>query len=215
MNRALYSIITIAIIALFGLYFMKNQAAKPLYRLQYFGPDSASAKTHQIKDFNFVNQDGKSINLSRFKSKIFVVDFFFTTCHSICPIMSNELMRVDSVFANDQDFAILSHTVDPEIDSVSVLKAYAISHKASRNWEFVTGKKTELYQQALNSYLIATPQEVTGAEDDFVHSQNLVLVDDELHIRGFYDGTNTQEVNKLMSDIRILKDEKKYRTNHR
>lgn len=101
------------------------------------------------------------------------------------------------------------------MDSVPVLKSYALLHKASANWEFVTGRKTELYQQALNSYLIATPQEVTGAEDDFVHSQNLVLIDDELHIRGFYDGTNTQEVNKLMGDIKILKDEKKYRAIHR
>ncbi len=215
MNRAIYIIIAITISALLGLYWIKNREAKPLYRLQYYGPDSASARTHQIRNFNFLNQDGENISLNDFKSKIFVVNFFFTTCHSICPIMSNELMRVDSAFKNDSDFALLSHTVDPEIDSVAVLKAYAIAHSASKNWEFVTGKKTELYQQALKSYLIATPQEVTGAEDDFVHSQNLVLIDDELHIRGFYDGTNAQDVKKLISDIKILKDEKQYRAINR
>jgi protein SCO1 len=210
-----YIVIGLAIIGIAGIYFLKNKESKPLYRLQYFGPDSATARTHQIKAFSFQNQDGKTISLNDFKGKLFVVDFFFTTCHSICPIMSTELERVDSVYRNNNEVAILSHTVDPEMDSVSILKQYAILHNASPKWQFVTGKKTALYQQALKSYLIATPEEVTGAEDDFVHSQNLVLVDDELHIRGFYDGTNKQEVDKLISDINILLDEKHYRENNK
>ncbi len=212
-NNYFYIVIALAVIAVGGIYFLKNKAAKPLYRLLYYGPDSATTKTHQIKAFSFQNQDGKTVTLNDFKGKLFVVDFFFTTCHSICPIMSTELERVDSAFKNNPAFAILSHTVDPEIDSVPVLKQYAKMHHASANWQFVTGKKTDLYQQALKSYLIATPEEVTGAEDDFVHSQNLVLIDDELHIRGFYDGTNKQEVDKLISDIKILFDEKQYRKN--
>jgi protein SCO1 len=210
-----YIIIGIAIIGIAGIYFLKNKASKPLYRLQYFGPDSATTKTHQIKAFSFQNQDNKTITLKDFKGKLFVVDFFFTTCQSICPIMSTELERVDSVYRNNNEVAILSHTVDPVTDSVSILKQYATLHSASQKWQFVTGKKVELYQQALKSYLIATPEEVTGAEDDFVHSQNLVLVDDELHIRGFYDGTNKQEVDKLISDINILLDEKHYRENNK
>jgi protein SCO1 len=214
-NNYFYAVIALGIIAIGGLYFLKNKESKPLYRLQYFGPDSATARTHQIKAFSFQNQDNKTITLNDFKGKLFVVDFFFTTCHSICPIMSTELERVDSTYKQNPEFAILSHTVDPELDSVSVLKQYALLHHASPKWHFVTGKKIELYQQALKSYLIATPEEVTGAEDDFVHSQNLVLVDDELHIRGFYDGTNKQEVDKLISDINILLDEKHYRENNK
>jgi protein SCO1 len=213
-NNYFYIVIALAVIAIGGIYFLKNRTAKPLYRLLYYGPDSATSRTHTILPFQFQNQDNKTLGLKDFKGKLFVVDFFFTTCHSICPIMSTELERVDSAFKNNPAFAILSHTVDPEIDSVQILKKYAQLHNASVRWQFVTGKKTELYQQALKSYLIATPQEVTGAEDDFVHSQNLVLVDDELHIRGFYDGTNKQEVDKLISDIKILFDEKQYRENN-
>jgi protein SCO1 len=214
-NNYFYAVIALGIIAIGGLYLLKNKESKPLYRLQYFGPDSATAKTHQIKAFSFLNQDGKTMTLNDFKGKLFVVDFFFTTCHSICPIMSTELERVDSTYKQNTELTILSHTVDPELDSVATLKKYALLHHASSKWHFVTGKKTELYQQALKSYLIATPEEVTGAEDDFVHSQNLVLVDDELHIRGFYDGTNKQEVDKLISDINILLDEKHYRENNK
>jgi protein SCO1 len=214
MNKAFYYIIGLAILALLGIYLIKKNDHKPLYQLPYYGPDSASSRTHIIQNFSFINQDGQKVELKKFKGKIFVADFFFTTCHTICPIMSNELMRVDSNFKTNKDFGILSHTVDPEIDSVSVLKNYAVAHNASSNWDFVTGKKTELYQQALKSYLIATPQEVTGSEDDFVHSQNLVLIDDEGHIRGFYDGTNKQEVDKLINDIKLLMDEKIYRLSH-
>jgi protein SCO1 len=213
MNRQnyFYLIIGVAIAAMFGLYFLKQKEDKPIYRLSYFGPDSATSKSHLILPFSFSNQDNKSITLDNMKGRITVIDFFFTTCHTICPIMSNNLMKVDSTFKNSKEIYILSHTVDPETDSVPILKVYAQQHDASKNWDFVTGDIKALYQQALKSYLIATPQEVTGAEDDFVHSQNLVLVDDELHIRGFYDGTSPKSIDLLISDIKILMDEKHYR----
>lgn len=162
---------------------------------------------HKIADFAFVNQSGDTITQKDVEGKNYVTEYFFTTCQSICPIMNKNMMRVAKAFEDDTAFKILSHTVKPEEDSIPVLKEYAAMHEAnSKNWWFLTGKKKELYDMARKSYLMNN-EEGNGDSDDFIHSQLFALVDKERHIRGFYDGTRSEDVAKLIKDIRLLEEE--------
>lgn len=164
-------------------------------------------KNHRIRDFKLVNQDGVSVTDSFLKDKIYVADFFFTTCPTICPAMSNELERVQEAFEGDLGIQIVSHTVQPEYDSPEILKEYAALHKANPNqWTFLTGDKSEIYSLARKSYFAVTT-EGDGGISDFIHTENFVLVDKKKRIRGFYDGTSADDVNRLIKDIKILKDE--------
>jgi len=164
-------------------------------------------KNHRIRDFRLVNQDGDSVTDSFLKDKIYVADFFFTTCPTICPVMSNELERVQEAFEGDLGIQIVSHTVQPEYDSPEILKEYAALHKANPNqWTFLTGDKSEIYSLARKSYFAVTT-EGDGGISDFIHTENFVLVDKKKRIRGFYDGTSADDVNRLIKDIKILKDE--------
>ncbi len=164
-------------------------------------------KNHRIRDFKLVNQDGVSVTDSFLKDKIYVADFFFTTCPTICPVMSNELERVQEAFEGDLGIQIVSHTVQPEYDSPEILKEYAALHKANPNqWTFLTGDKSEIYSLARKSYFAVTT-EGDGGISDFIHTENFVLVDKKKRIRGFYDGTSADDVNRLIKDIKILKDE--------
>jgi protein SCO1 len=164
-------------------------------------------KNHRIRDFKLVNQDGVSVTDSFLKDKIYVADFFFTTCPTICPAMSNELERVQEAFEGDLGIQIVSHTVQPEYDSPEILKEYAALHKANLNqWTFLTGDKSEIYSLARKSYFAVTTKGDGGIRD-FIHTENFVLVDKKKRIRGFYDGTSTDDVNRLIKDIKILKDE--------
>jgi protein SCO1/2 len=160
---------------------------------------------HSIPPFKFVNQDGETITEKNYEGKIYVADYFFTTCKSICPKMATELQRVQDKFAYTNGLVqILSHTVNPENDSVPVLKAYSeMVHADTKMWNFVTGDKKELYDIARNGYLV-NAMEGNGGPDDFIHSELFVLVDKEKHIRGIYDGTNIKEVNELLDDIKVL-----------
>ena len=160
---------------------------------------------HAIPPFKFVNQDGDSITDKNYEGKIYVADYFFTTCKTICPKMASELQRVQSGFAYTNGLVqILSHTVNPEDDSVPVLKAYAdMVHADAKMWNFVTGDKKQLYDIARSGYLV-NALEGDGGPDDFIHSELFVLVDKEKHIRGIYDGTNIKEVNNLLDDIKVL-----------
>ncbi|MDB9775863.1 SCO family protein [Vicingaceae bacterium] len=164
-------------------------------------------KNHRIRDFKLVNQDGVSVTDSFLKDKIYVADFFFTTCPTICPAMSNELERVQEAFEGDLGIQIVSHTVQPEYDSPEILKEYAALHKANLNqWTFLTGDKSEIYSLARKSYFAVTTKGDGGIRD-FIHTENFVLVDKKKRIRGFYDGTSADDVNRLIKDIKILKDE--------
>lgn len=164
-------------------------------------------KNHRIRDFKLVNQDGVSVTDSFLKDKIYVADFFFTTCPTICPVMSNELERVQEAFEGDLGIQIVSHTVQPEYDSPEILKEYAALHKANPNqWTFLTGDKSEIYSLARKSYFAVTTKGDGGIRD-FIHTENFVLVDKKKRIRGFYDGTSADDVNRLIKDIKILKDE--------
>ncbi len=160
---------------------------------------------HSIPPFKFINQDGETITDKTYDGKIYVANYFFTTCKSICPKMATELQRVQESFLYTKGLVqLLSHTVDPENDSVPVLKTYSKLVYANPNmWNFVTGDKKELYDIARNGYLVNALQG-DGGPNDFIHSELFVLVDKEKHIRGVYDGTNIKEVNNLLDDIKVL-----------
>lgn len=166
---------------------------------------------HRIGDFSLLNQNGKTINLDEVKGKVFVAEYFFTTCQSICPKMTAQMTRVQKKFKGEEDFKILSFTVHPEYDTVEVMKAYAEKHNAVEGqWHFLTGDKDELYHLARNSFFVLKPAEAANLGDagsDFIHTNNFVLVDQQLRIRGYYDGTSITEVNELMEDIQILLNE--------
>jgi len=159
---------------------------------------------HRIADFALTNQNGSIISQKNFEGKIYVADFFFTTCQSICPIMTGQMSQIYDQFKENSDVMLLSHTVMPEVDSVPVLAKYAQKHKADAlKWMFVTGDKKQLYELARKSYF-AVLSEGTGDEHDFIHTENFILIDKEKRIRGFYDGTSEEDVDRLIEEIEIL-----------
>ena len=192
------------------LYVILSTGKTNFIHLPYIGERELAANGkdtiyHAIPSFKFVNQDGDTITDKNYEGKIYVADYFFTTCKSICPKMATELQRVQDKFAYTKGMVqILSHTVNPENDSVSVLKEYAnMVHADTKMWNFVTGDKKQLYDMARYGYLV-NAMEGDGGPDDFIHSELLVLVDKEKHIRGIYDGTNIKSVNDLLDDIKVL-----------
>lgn len=197
---------------LFILWFFKSEKeAKPVRYLAYYGPKNAlkinDTTYHSIPDFVFINQHGKQFGKKDVNGKMYITEYFFTTCKSICPIMNNNLERVYAAFKNDEDFLILSHTVDPETDSVSVLLDYSKAHGVNDlKWQFLTGEKQKLYELARKGYLL-NAEEGNGGEEDFIHTQNFALIDKEGHIRGFYDGTDSLEINRLILEVNLLKKE--------
>jgi len=170
-----------------------------------------SGHGHTIGEFSLTNQDGQTITEDEVKGKIHVAEYFFTHCGSICPVMNKQMQRVHRKFKSNDDVKILSFTVDPENDTVQRMKWYADKHGATgNNWHFLTGEKEELYQLARKSYFTMKPAEARNLGDagsDFIHTNNFVLVDRDLQIRGYYDGTNQAEVTKLMQDIELLLEE--------
>lgn len=199
-------------------FFLNKNEQKPLRTLAYFGKKRSMKEGdttyHTVKPFLFIDQYNENVTEETVKGKIYVADFFFTTCQSICPIMSNQLERVYQKFHNNPDVLILSHTVAPEEDSVNVLMDYAKLHGVKdKQWLFLTGDKKDLYAMARQSYLL-NAEEGNGDEDDFIHTQNFALIDKEKHLRGFYDGTDSIEVARLITDIGILLEEYRYKEKH-
>lgn len=169
-------------------------------------------KDHSISNFTFINQLGDTITKKNVEGKIFVTDFFFTTCGGICPKLTTQLQRVQAEFIDDPNFLILSHTVNPSYDSVGVLFDYATRFEANHNkWWFLTGQKKDLYLMARKSYLVVPdendPNFDHGDESDFIHTENFALIDPDGRIRGMYDGTNPDEVSELLLDVYDLKKE--------
>lgn len=155
---------------------------------------------HTVQGFSFTDQDGNRVTQDHVKGKIYVSEYFFTTCTNICPVMNKNMEKVYAVYKDKPNFAILSHTSDPDYDSIPVLKAYAEKHGADpKNWHFLTGDKRQLYKLARESYLVDDGT-FTG-EDDFIHTQWFALVDGEGRIRGLYEGTKVKDVDKLIADI--------------
>ena len=162
---------------------------------------------HTVQPFSFINQFNDSVTGKTIANKIYVADFFFATCQSICPKMSSQLVHVQDAFKNDKDVLILSHTVNPLHDTVEVLNGYSQSYGAIKNkWHFLTGNKKEIYDMARYSYLVNALEE-DGSAEGFLHSELFILVDKQKRIRGFYDGTDSVAVVKLISDIKLLKQE--------
>ncbi len=159
---------------------------------------------HHISDFALVDQHGDTLRLADLEGRILVADFFFTTCATICPKMSVQMARVQDAFKDEPRLVLLSHSVTPEADSVPVLSAYAQRYGAiPGRWHFLTGDRRQIYALARRSYFAALDQG-DGGPDDFVHTENFVLVDPMHRIRGFYDGTSTADVDRLINDLRKL-----------
>ncbi len=164
-------------------------------------------KYHKIADFSLINQNGKTITQNDYKNKIYVADFFFTTCPTICPIMTKNMVNIQKEIINDDEVMLLSHSVTPEIDTVAQLKRYAIEKGViDSKWNLVTGDKKEIYKLARKSYL-AVKDDGDGGPFDMVHTENFMLIDKKRQIRGFYDGTNPEDIEKLLNDISHLKKE--------
>lgn len=167
------------------------------------------SKYHTIADFSFTNQNGKTITQKDYEGKIYVADFFFTTCQTICPVMTTNMVEVQKAIVNNPKVMLLSHSVLPDIDSVPVLKKYAVEKGVDDSkWNLVTGDKKDIYGIARKSYLAVKtgkPEELY----DMVHTENFILVDTERRVRGFYDGTKKEDIKRLIEDINWLSENEK------
>ncbi len=167
------------------------------------------SKNHTVANFKLINQNGDTITENNYKDKIYVTDFFFTRCKNICIVMASNMTDLQNYYINDDDIAFLSHSVTPTIDSVSVLRNYAdMKGVIDSKWNVTTGDKKHIYELARKSYF-AVLDEGNGDENDFIHTENFVLIDKERRIRGIYDGTKKEEIQKIIKDISILKEEYK------
>ena len=183
----------------------------PVYQPADFNPElvdpeiSHVKKYHQIADFKLVNQNGDTITQADYEGKIYIADFFFTTCPTICPVMTNNMAFLQQEVLNDPEVLLLFHSVTPEMDSVPRLKSYALEKGVvDAKWNLVTGDKPQISHLARKSYL-AVKTDGDGGPYDMIHTENVILVDKEPRIRGTYDGTNREEMIRLLADLEILK----------
>ena len=208
---------TMALISAVAISLFYN-ALKPKKTLPIYNPAMVNhelvdstvqhiSKYHTIADFYFVNQNGKTITQKEYEGKIYVADFFFTTCGSICPKMTTNLAEIQKAIRDNPKVMLLSHSVLPETDSVPVLKQYALKNGViDSKWNLVTGDKKAIYTMARKSYLavkLGRPEELY----DMVHTENFVLVDTKRRVRGFYDGTKKEAIQRLIDDINFLLNE--------
>ena len=189
-------------------------ATLPYYSEATFTPnwinpgDNILDTFHSISPFRLLNQEGEVITEKTFGNKIYVTDFFFTICPGICPKMTANMMELQDEFLDDNDVLLLSHSVTPERDSVSVLKRYAEGKGiVSKKWHLVTGSKKAIYKLGRKDYFIEEDLGLDKDEDEFLHTENFVLVDKQKHIRGIYNGLNKTSVKQLVADIKTLKTE--------
>jgi protein SCO1/2 len=191
--------------------FLLSSCAKPKEeKLPIFGEREVVGSDtvyHSIPAFRFVDQDSATITNETFKDKIYVADFFFTSCRTICPIMKTQMLRVYDSIQHNEDVLLLSHTIDPEYDTIALLHDFAerLGVKSSK-WHFVTGVKDSIYRIAQTGYF-STAAEDKSEPDGFIHSGAFLLIDKEKRIRGKYDGTVEEDVNRLLADIRRLRKE--------
>lgn len=202
---------------------LKPKKSLPIYNPMDVNPEMVDStiqyigSKHIIADFSFINQNGKVVTQKDYEGKIYVADFFFTTCQSICPKMTNNMVWLQNQIKNNPKVLLLSHSVTPDIDSVSVLKKYALQKGViDSKWNLVTGEKKQIYYIARKSYLAVKTGNLSELYD-MVHTENFVLVDSKRRVRGFYDGTNldgptedgVKNVKQLLEDILFLCEEKK------
>ena len=162
-------------------------------------------KYHKVADFKLINQNGDTVTQENYKGKIYVADFFFTTCQTICPIMTDHMKKIQEEFKDDDEVLLLSHTVTPKIDSVEQLRKYADKKGIiDSKWNLVTGDKKQIYELARKSYFVVKNQG-NGGPYDMIHTENFALIDNQRRIRKFYDGTNPDAIEELIEDIATLK----------
>lgn len=198
-----------------GSYFI----LKPKPRLPIYNPSEldrrlvaedlrGKGRNHKVLPFTLVNQFGDTLRDADMEGKIYVADFFFTVCPDICKDMAVQKRRLQETLKGESDFAILSHSVTPEMDSVPVIKDYAdLQGAIPGKWHILTGDKPQIYNLARRSYFAIFDQGGNGDEADFIHTENFVLVDKQKRIRGYYDGTSEEDVDRLIADYAILKKE--------
>ncbi len=206
------AVFTVVCVTLFYVA-LKPKKTLPIFNPADVNPELVDStvqyvqKYHTVSDFSFTNQNGKIITQKDYEGKIYVADFFFTTCGSICPIMTTNMVDVQKAFLNNPKVLLLSHTVFPETDSVPILKKYAVKKGViDPKWNLVTGDKKTICTMARKSYLavkLGKPSELY----DMVHTENFVLVDTKRRVRGFYDGTKKVEIQRLIDDINWLLNE--------
>lgn len=182
----------------------------PVYQPADFNPElvdpemSHIKKYHTVANFALVNQNGDTITQNDYAGKIYIADFFFTTCVTICPVMTDNMAFLQGQLLDDPSVMLLSHSVTPEIDSVPRLKAYALEKGVvDTKWNLVTGDKKQIYRLARQSYM-AVKTDGDGGPFDMIHTENFILVDKERRIRGTYDGTQREEMDRLLADLEIL-----------
>lgn len=217
LGKSIYTIISIGVLFIIfvfiGYYLLSPTKKLPVYNPADVNPKLVDASVkhirsnHKIADFQMINQNGDTITQHNYKDKIYVADFFFTRCQTICPIMSTNMGDLQEYYKNDATVMLLSHSVTPVIDSISVLRAYADKRKIlDSKWNLVTGDKKHIYELARKSYF-AVLDEGDGGAQDFIHTEQFILVDQKRQIRGFYDGTSKDEIQRIIKDIAILKKE--------
>jgi protein SCO1/2 len=203
-----------ALIFMISFFFSCDQQEKK--QLPVYNPVDFKAKlvdksvrnvseNHTVSDFSLINQNGVNITNKDYENKIYIVDFFFTSCPTICPIMTNNMVKIQNEFINSDEIMLLSMSVTPEIDNVEVLKQYAIDKGViDSKWNITTGPKKHIYELARKSYF-AVVEQGDGGLQDFIHTPNFILIDTKKQIRGIYDGTDENEILRLIADIKILK----------
>jgi len=207
--KFIQSILIILVLLTAGCQSSERQL--PIYNPASINPSivdpsmQAVKKNHIVADFSLINQNGKTVTQEDYQDKIYVTDFFFTRCQTICPVMTKNMEKIQETFLNDDEIKLLSLSVTPTLDSVPILREYAnqkgvIDYK----WNIATGNKKHIYNLARKSYFAVTEQGDGGLQD-FMHTTNFILVDKEKQIRGIYDGTNDEQIEQLIQDIAILK----------
>jgi protein SCO1 len=211
--RFFFYIAFVALVLIGFVYFMTTINKEKQNSLPYFGIDSVTNSNdtiwHKVGDFKLISQTADTISQKNLENTIYVADFFFVNCPGICIKMAKQMGRVYLAYKDNPNVKIVSHTVNPENDSVEVLMDYAKKQGVTdqKKWIFLTGKKAAIYKLAREQYY-ATATQGDGGADDFVHTERFTLVDKNKRIRGFYDGTNENEINQMMFDIdRLLKEE--------
>ncbi|WP_179352519.1 SCO family protein [Winogradskyella vidalii] len=186
----------------------------PFYQDESFTPHWLTPGTeeernfHKIPDFELINQNGDTITQHTFENKIYITDFFFTTCPGICPKMTGNMAKIQEEFKDDSDVLLLSHSVMPNTDTVSVLKTYADNNNViADKWHLVTGDRTEIYTLGRDYYFVESDLGEVKSIDDFLHTENFLLIDKNKHIRGIYNGLNRASMAQLIIDIKALKQE--------
>mgnify|MGYP002795023047 FL=1 len=209
-------LLVLSVIIIYAIYTLLTPEKKlPVYQPDMVNTELVDTtvqfvrKYHKIADFELYNQNGDTITKAFYKDKIYIADFFFTTCLTICPIMTDHMVKIQEEIKEDPEVLLLSHTVFPVADSIPVLKEYALEKGIlDSKWNLVTGDKKQIYELARKSYL-ATKSNGDGGPYDMIHTENFVLVDKNSQIRGFYDGTNPEAIDDLLKDLKILKAEYK------